>query len=220
MKLRKRIKKITAITLIISLLSNVIVFALEGKDSNKVIAYVDGIALTKKDVNSDGSIKDSSLNSYKPIRMPRAVVAGSGSGGSGGILLNQKYSGATVEKLLTAPSFSQTTWDIYMSVSEGRKMASKISVGDGETVATFFAGFLPKMQIPSIIALISQMNRSSVARDIRKFTDRNLKVRLRIIKSRYGTLYRVDQWGGLYLDNKLTNLKVSKERIVKITYRR
>ncbi|WP_338631294.1 hypothetical protein [Clostridium baratii] len=99
-------------------------------------------------------------------------------------------------------------------------MASKISAGDGETVATFFAGFLPKMQIPLIITLISQLNRSSVARDIRKFTDRNLKVRLRIIKSRYGTLYRVDQWGVLYLDNKLTNSKVSKERIVKITYRR
>ncbi|WP_338631293.1 hypothetical protein [Clostridium baratii] len=113
MKLRKRIKKITAITLITVLFSNVIVFAQDVNDFNDVIAYVDGRALIKRDVNSDGSIKDSSLNSYKPIRVLRAVVAGSGSGGSGGILLNQKYSGATVEKLLTAPSFSQTTWDIY-----------------------------------------------------------------------------------------------------------
>lgn len=74
--------KIISISALVSILFHINVFANNvSYQNNDIIAYVDGIGLTKNDINSDGSVKYFLLNSYFSKIMPRAIVAGTGSGG-------------------------------------------------------------------------------------------------------------------------------------------
>ncbi|WP_195264106.1 hypothetical protein [Clostridium sp. 1001275B_160808_H3] len=176
-----------------------------------IIAYIDGVPITKNDVDKNGrilldtssvekntvSIKDvvdtsknpNENNTIQPYLIPSGTTW---------------YQEATVKKILSVQGFSQETYDMYLTVGTARDMARRFDVSSIESIGTYLLGFMPGAQAPAVVLLVSQLQRSQVASDIRKYTDNGNQVRFRLIDSRYGTLYRVDYWDGSTLDYTLS----------------
>ncbi|WWU66150.1 hypothetical protein QJR26_07185 [Clostridium baratii] len=213
--------KIISVFTLISLFIQINVFASNVDYQNTdIIAYVDGIGLTKNDINSDGSIKSSQLDNYFFNKiMPRAVIAGTGSGGTNNTLPYGKSS-ALIQKRLSAPRFSQQTDDYYMTVSQAKDAAYTLNsttvaktIGS-KIISNVIGSVAPYVSKPfSYITMFSSLPRISAATKITNLTRQNKKVRLRIIKNSNGTFYSVSEWNGKTLDLKLTNNKVAKEVI-------
>lgn len=218
--------KIISISTLVSILFHINVFASNvSYQNNDIIAYVDGIGLTKNDINSDGSVKYFLLNSYFSKIMPRPIVAGTGSGGINNKLPYGKSS-ALVQKRVSAPRFSQQTDDYYMTVSQAKDAAYTLN---STTVVKTIASTIISNVIGSVasyvgkpysyVTMFAALPKISAATKINNLTKQNKKVRLRIIKNFNGTFYSVSEWDGKTLDLKLTNNKVTKEVIFNKKFR-
>ena len=128
------------------------------------------------------------------------------------------YREASVKKVLAAPRFSQTTYDLYLTNSSAIQLANKFSVSSKETIITFFAGFLPHAMFPSLALFIGQCNRNSAAAKIRTHTDKGHNVKFRITHNSYTNTYNYAAfyWDGNTLDyNVVSGEKIKKTILYK-----
>ncbi|WP_244834107.1 hypothetical protein [Clostridium sp. BJN0001] len=186
----------------------------KSDSSSEVIAYLDGQAITKNDVDENGMItKDFSKSAKKSSNINKSSLMRSYSNSIPNTLPSRYDEVTIVKDLINVPRFSQTTIDMYLTTRHARELANKFDVSSIETIASFIFGLFPGMQVPSLELLLSQGQRSETASDIRNYTDDDEQVRLRIIHTSYGTLYRVDYWNGHELDTSLHS-----EKVVSISY--
>lgn len=176
---------------------------------DEVIAYIEGIAITKDDIDENGKItanlnyvQENSLLSENKIRATSLTIPSR---------LPSGYKEACIVKKLNNKQarLSQTTTDMYLTVSNARKMATKFDVSSYESLASYVVTLFPGTTVVGLELLLSQGQRSEVASDIRSYTDNDQQVRFRVIKTSYGTLYRVDYWNGKTLDTTLHDEIVS-----------
>ncbi|WP_321835730.1 hypothetical protein [Clostridium butyricum] len=133
-------------------------------------------------------------------------------------LIGGTYREATVKKTLSAPRYSQLTYDVYLTKKNAITLANKMAVSDVETIVTFFAGWLPHAMFPSLAVFIGQCNRNSAATKIRAQTDEGNNVRFRIIHNSYTNTYNyaVSYWDGSTLDySVVTGEKIQETRLFK-----
>lgn len=222
MKIKKTILFLLSCVLIIGCLSPLQVNAKVNKNdstnlnfknasSDTIIGYMDGVAIRKKDVDEktgeillDTTSKNTVLVDIKNADeipninytiQPR-LIDGS----------QYWYQEATVKMVLVDNyRYNQTTYDLYLTVANARSMANKFDVSSTETIATFIAGLIPGMQVPSAVILVGQLKRSQVASDIRSYTDFDKQVRVRFIESSYGKFYKVIYWDGRTLDYTMSS---------------
>ncbi|GAA0071382.1 hypothetical protein UT300003_29060 [Clostridium sardiniense] len=218
MKNKSNFIKIIAIMILFCLSSQVAAFADNIPPSNNdIIAYIDGIGLTKNDINEDGEIKNT------PKAMPKANISG---GGGATNRLPSGKSSALIQKRLGAPRFSQQVDDYYMTVSQAKDAAYALNSSTviktvANTIVSNVVGSVAKhiAKPYSYITMFSALPRISAGTKINNLTKKNKKVRLRIIKNPNGTFYNVSEWDGRTLDFKLTNNNVTKEVIFNKQYR-
>jgi hypothetical protein len=178
-------------------------------NKNTIIGYIDGQAITKNDVDENGRI---TLQIGSKIS-PMIVLPPSGYESI------SPYKEATIEKTLVAPSFSQKTQDIYLSVAHGRVAENGFATSITETAASALGGFIPYCSLGALELTLHGLMLGEVATNIRSFTDYNQQIRLRIISSGYGNFYRVDYWDGKYIDLNVTNNSTTKETVTHTSYR-
>ncbi|MEG1312642.1 MAG: hypothetical protein RSD47_11665 [Romboutsia sp.] len=177
----------------------------------EILVYLDGVAITKNDISDRGEILlDTTTSSIERVFRDISDVTTIETDKNKAIA--GRYCDGTVKKILSAPSFTQTTYDMYLTVGTARELAGKLEVGTIEAIATFIGGWLPHAFFPVTLIFANQLNRATTASNIRKFTDNNNSVRLRIVNSNVSStyLYKVDYWDGINLDYSVS----AGERVV------
>lgn len=132
--------------------------------------------------------------------------------------INGIYRQAAVKKVLAAPRYTQTTYDVYLTKESAIQLANKLSVGSKEGIITFFAGFLPYAMFPALTVFVGQCNRNSAVEKIRAQTDKGYNVKFRIIHNSYTNTYNYAAfyWDGKTLDySVISGEKIKETRLYK-----
>lgn len=114
--------------------------------------------------------------------------------------------------------FGQQTNDYYLSVSQGRELASKFDIKPWSSARNSGIAYLVGKYCSGAVGtaiglsdLMSTLQAADIGSKIRSYTDKDQRVRYRVIKSTYGTFYAVNYWDGRTLDLSVVSGKEKVE---------
>ncbi len=191
-------------------------------DKSEVIAIVDGVKITKGDVDSNGLINndvfsmiqeddEKSTNQLNPrYSIPNTLYV-------------TKGKNALMIKTLVAPRFSQQVDTYFLSPESAKTFAYKLVsssnltvVGNGIIGVTL--GYVTNTHVGTVYTLASMLQglaMNSVRDKILSLANSGKSVEVRVIKtSMSGTLYAVNSWNGTTIKTNLTNTDTASEKVV------
>ncbi len=108
-----------------------------------------------------------------------------------------KYENCIVQTVISTNRYTQYNTTYYLTWQEGAKFASKMELGDSQTLAILGLGFIPKYGPGLAVAgwFLASLNDEHIAA-IRRYTDRGKKVCIKTCRSEYGPGFSVSEWVG------------------------
>lgn len=185
-------------------------------NSEDFIGYMEGVPVTKSDINEDGQI----INENKLELIARASEKSPSYGILDSIPSLKKQRKSTLivpvgtnvylERVESAPRYSQTTYQYYLTCEEGRQFAKKIPMTKAKGLALFLVSLVeaPYGAMVSGATLIYGWRQSDLCDKIREYTDDSKSVKINVVNSTYGTFYGVFEWDGRNVD--VTNYNDNK----------
>lgn len=163
--MKKTISMILAFTLLLTSTVTLSINATEI-DSKGFMGYMEGVPITKNDINEHGLIIneeklkliEEKMNS-KPYYPSKKIYVSEGTS----VLVEKELSNKSAR-------WDQTTYVNYFTPKSGRKFASKISIGTLETIAWGLAGIFkaPYGAMITVAGVIRSLYMNELAGDIRK----------------------------------------------------
>lgn len=162
----------------------------EKADLDTVVAIIDGVSITKRDIIGKDKIKVTQSNSDFVMRSLPDVYR-----------LPSAAKNANVVKTLNAPRFSQVTTYMYLSSDKAHAIASDLDFDVMKDGIWFLAGFIPKVgPIITIGAFFGTWRNANLASDIRSYADKGDSCIVKDIETSYGNFSTVLSWDGKYVD--------------------
>ncbi len=186
-----------------TLINSIPVYANTKSNSNDVIAIVDGISITKNDVDENGLIKNevieqndktNNFKKFKRYSTPSTMNLSKGS------------TNALVIKTQSAPRFYQQVDYYYLNAKNATTFAYKLtgSSSTNSAIVNFLIGALISFKTSnpwvgltySAVTLIPTLRNNAVRDKILNYSNKGYPVEVRVIKNSYGTYYYVGKWNG------------------------
>lgn len=180
-----------------------------------IVAWYEGEPIYKSDVDIETQLLTEEANA-RLDKIDKAILENRASDIR---RIKAGYSSAILEKTLTAPQFSQKTISMYYKSSTADKFAREVLLGNPERdFGKFLFSLAPQGAIVSVVDFIVTLRDKQLAKDIWAHVDRKEHVCVKLIKTKYGKLYKVSKWDGVYLDYSLYSSNVAKEKLTKVTF--
>lgn len=189
--------------------------------SKEVIAIVDGIEITKDDIDENGLINNDVFLHPSESKESSIITYGYS---IPSVLTVQKGRNALMIKLLKAPTsgFSQQTDIYYLTPSSAKTFAYKLTsssnlsiVGQGIIAVTL--GYITNPHVGTfytIASMLQGLSMNSVKNSILNLANNNKSVQVKVIKPSNGpTLYSVNEWNGTTIYTNLTNTSNASEYV-------
>ena len=192
----------------------------DSTTDDTVIAYLDGLAITKEHMLKYATPKENST--YTMNASDFANIQSANENVSDHATTAQTFSypvpigisNVRIDVVTTAPQFGQTVRHLFLSSNKGAQLASKIEVSPIENIISFLSAFIPKIGAAITTTwFIHNMYRAEVAGKIRSFTDYGKKIEFRDIVTTYGSFYAVFEWAGYICTVPFPNSDVSTSQV-------
>lgn len=200
---------------------------------NDIVCYLDGVPILKKYIDENGLIeipKDvkNLKNSKHPDTISKYEDLSKNQGDSTHISNRATLPSGTRAEVIkrltdTVGRFGQQTNDYYLTVSEARNLASKFDIKPWASARNYGISYLVGRYCNGAVGtaigladLMSTLQSADIGRKIRSYTDKNQRVRYRVIKTNYGTFYAVNYWNGKTIDLSVVS---GKEKVVHKHYK-
>lgn len=189
---------------------------------SEVIAIVDGVEITRADVDSNGLINSDIFSRIEEEQEkstnqldPRYSIPDT--------LYVTKGKNALMIKTLVAPRFSQQVDTYFLSPADAKTYAYKLVsssnlsiVGNGIIGVTL--GYITNAHVGTVYTLTAMLQglaMNSVRDKILALANDGNSVEVRMVKtSMSGTLYAVNSWNGTTIKTNLTNTDTASEKVV------
>ena len=221
--MKKIIGFFLALTVIFQL-SAINVFATESND--KVIAIVNGIEITEKDIDENGIINNSVFDTLKEETRnedEEKITPRSKRYSVPSTLYVKKGHNALMVKKLGAPRFNQQTDTYFLNPKDAKAFAYKLTSSSNLSVVSsgILSIALGKAALPytggffTITQMLSNLKMNAVRDSILKIANQNKGVEVRLIKTtlNYKPIYYVNSWNGTSIKTNLTNSGSATERL-------
>lgn len=189
-------------------------------NDNKIIAIIDGKEITENDINEDGLIKESVLNTsqesveFKITPRNNSVPP---------VLYVKKGRNAMMVKKLTAPRFGQQTDLYFLNPESAKEFANKLTSSSSlskisEGIIAITLGYKTHPHVGALYTaalMLKGVYLDSVKEAILKLTKEGKSVEVRMVRSTMNnrTLYYVGAWNGTTIRTKLTNTSNAREKV-------
>ncbi|MGL5716071.1 MAG: hypothetical protein ACRCXT_14585 [Paraclostridium sp.] len=199
---------------------------------NDVVCYLDGVPILKKYIDENGLIeipKDTESNFLENISIVNDYeymdqINEESTYHNDRAVLPSGTRAEVVKKLTdTVGRFGQQTNDYYLTVSQGKELASKFDIKPWASARNFGISYLVGKFCSGSVGtaigladLMSTLQSAEIGKKIRSYTDKNQRVRYRVIKTNYGTFYAVNYWDGKTIDLSVVS---GKEKVVHKHYK-
>lgn len=197
-----------------------------------MVCYLDGVPILKKYIDENGLIeipKDPELNFLEDISIINDYeymdqINKDSIYHNDRAVLPSGTRAEVVKKLTdTVGRFGQQTNDYYLTVSQGKELASKFDIKPWTSARNFGISYLVGKFCSGSVGtaigladLMSTLQSAEIGKKIRSYTDKNQRVRYRVIKTNYGTFYAVNYWDGKTIDLSVVS---GKEKVVHKYYK-
>lgn len=198
----------------------------ENKNNSKVIAIIDGIEITEKDIDENGLINNSIFSDPNRKRVndnnidtiqPRSRYS------IPSTLYVKKGRNALMIKKLGAPRFNQQTDTYFLTPSSAKSFAYKLTSSSNlsivaNSILSIALGAIktiPAGTFFTISQMLTGIKMNSLQSSIFNIANKEKSVEVRIIKTNlnYRPIYYVNTWDGTTVKTNLTNSGSAREKV-------
>lgn len=219
--MKKVLTCILSILFSVNIAPSSVMASIKEGENNEVIAIVDGIEITRDDVNENGLINEDVFIEKEGIIAEDDTRPMSLSYPIPETLYVNKGSNALMIKKLVAPSFSQQTDVYYLNPDSAKLFAYELTKSTslsiiGNNIIGLAIGYAVTSPHVGAIYAVGMMLKDLYlvgVRDEILNKAQNSSVKVSIIKSKYATLHRVETWNGTTVNTDLTNSNGATEAV-------
>jgi len=192
-------------------------------DLTEVIAIVDGVEITRGDVDENGLINNDVFLKAEDQKKESNSLDIESRYSIPSTLYVKKGKNALMIKTLAAPRFSQQVDSYFLAPESAKTFAYKlVSSSDLSIVGNGIIGVVLGYKanphygaIYTVVSMLQSLRLNNVKNEILALANSGKSVEVRIVKtSMSGTLYAVKSWNGTTINTNLTNTDTAREKVI------
>jgi len=170
-----------------------------------IVIYFDNVGITKAQIIGKEEITGQKTSDFTIMSDPDLYRLPSG-------IRNAQV----VKEITGVPGYTQKNVYMYLSSTEGHRVASDLDFNATTSFIWLMLGVIPKVGIPlACTGFLVSWRDAQIAANIRAYADQNQSLIIKTNTSIYGTFTTVLYWDGIYVDIS----GVQPEKLVSFSYR-